>query len=81
MLLLPCLPIVMIKFPFRVSHTVLLWFRVMVMPRLLSRATLFLTFPPPPPLLFFALDRPCMLAAAADALLGVNNSDLLVLHL
>jgi hypothetical protein len=30
-LLLLRLPTVMTKFPFRVSHTVLLWFRVMVM--------------------------------------------------
>jgi hypothetical protein len=36
MLLLPCLPTVMTKFLFGVSPTVLLWFRVLVMPRFLT---------------------------------------------
>jgi hypothetical protein len=36
-LLLPRLPTVMMKFPFRIFHTVLLWFRVMVKLRFLSR--------------------------------------------
>jgi hypothetical protein len=39
----------------------------------------FLAFPPPPPLLLFALNLPCRLAAVADALLAVVNSDLLLL--
>jgi hypothetical protein len=68
MLLLPCLPTVMMTFPFRVSHTVLLWFRVMVMLRFLSHALVLLAVPPPPPLLLFALSLPRRLAAAADAL-------------
>jgi hypothetical protein len=58
MLLLPLLPTVMTKFSFRMSHTVLIWFCVMVM-----------------------LNLPCRLAAVADALLGMVNSDLLLLLL
>jgi hypothetical protein len=81
MLLLPHLPTVMTTFSFRVSHTVLLWFCVMVMLRLFSRAAEFLAFPPPPPILLLALNLPCRLAAMADALLGTNNSDLLLLLL
>jgi hypothetical protein len=85
MLLPPRLPTVMMKFPFHVSNTVLLWFRVMVhvMLRFLSRAPVFLAFPPPPPLIFFALNLPCRLMAAADALSGMVDSDmrlLLLLH-
>jgi hypothetical protein len=38
-------------------------------------------FPPPPPLLLFALNLPCRLAAVADALLVMVNSDLLHLLL
>jgi hypothetical protein len=53
----------------------------MVMLRFLSRAPEFLAFPPPPPLLLFALNLPCRLAAAADALSGMVNSDLLLLLL
>jgi hypothetical protein len=49
MLLLPHLPTVLMKFPLRDSHTVLLWFRVMVMLRFLSRTPVFLAFPPPLP--------------------------------
>jgi hypothetical protein len=45
----PRLPTVMMKFPFRVSPTVLLWFRVMVMLRFLSSALVFHAFPRPPP--------------------------------
>jgi hypothetical protein len=41
----------------------------------------FLAFPPPPPLLLFALNLPCRLAATADALSGMVNSDLLLLLL
>jgi hypothetical protein len=78
MLLLPCLPTVMLKFPFCISHTVLLWFRVMVMLRLFSRAPVFLAFPPPPPLLLFALNLPCRLAAAALSVMV--HSDLLLLR-
>jgi hypothetical protein len=79
MLLLPCLPTVMMKFPFRASHTVLLWFRVMVMLRFLFRAPVFLAFRPPPPLQLFALNLPCRLAAAANALSSMVNSNLLLL--
>jgi hypothetical protein len=59
----------------------MLWFRVMVMLMFLSRAPVFLAFPPPPPLLLFALNLPCRLAAAADALSGMVDSDLLLLLL
>jgi hypothetical protein len=43
----------------------------------------FLAFAPPlpPPLLLLALNLPCRLAAVADALLNMVNSDLLLLHL
>jgi hypothetical protein len=81
MLLLPRRLTVMMKFPFRVSHTALLWFRVMVMLRFLSCAPVFLAFPPPPPLLLFAPNLPCRLAATADALSGMDNSNLLLLLL
>jgi hypothetical protein len=79
MLLLPRLPTVMMKFSFHVSHTVLLWLCVIVMLRFLSRTPVFLAFPPPPPLLLFALNLPCRLAAVADALLGMVNSNFLLL--
>jgi hypothetical protein len=46
------------------------------MQRFLSRALVCLAFPPPHPLLLFALNLPCRLAAAADALSGMVNSDL-----
>jgi hypothetical protein len=45
------------KFPFRTSHTALLWFRVMEMLRHFH-ARVFLVFSPPPPLLLFALNLP-----------------------
>jgi hypothetical protein len=51
----------------------------MVMLQFLSRAPVFLAFPAPPPLLLFALNLPCRLAAAADALLVMVNTDLLLL--
>jgi hypothetical protein len=70
MLLLPRLLTVTMKFPFRVSHTALLWFRVMVRLMFLALAQVFLAFPPPPPLLVFALNLPCRLAAAVNALSG-----------
>jgi hypothetical protein len=60
---LPRLPTVMTMFSFRVSHTVLFCFCVMVMLRFPFRAPVFLAFPPPPPLLLFALNLPCRLAA------------------
>jgi hypothetical protein len=69
------------KVPFRILHTLLFWFRVMVMLRFLSCAPVFLAFPPPPSLLLFALNLPCRLAAAADALSSMVNSDLLLLLL
>jgi hypothetical protein len=53
----------------------------LVMLRFLSRAPVFLAFPPLPPLLLFALNLPCKLAATADALTGMVNSDLLLLQL
>jgi hypothetical protein len=81
MLLLPRSPTVMTKFSFRTSHTVLLWFCVIVMLRFLSRALVFLAFPPPPTLILFARNLPCRLAAVADALLGTINSDMLLLLL
>jgi hypothetical protein len=78
MLLLPPLPTVLTKFSFHLSRIVLLWFCVIVMLRFLSRTPVFLAFPPPPPLLLFALNVPCRLAAVADALSGMVNSDLLL---
>jgi hypothetical protein len=51
----------------------------MVMLMLFSRALVFLAFPLPPPLLLFALNLPCWLTAVADALLGMDNSYLLLL--
>jgi hypothetical protein len=78
-LLLPRLSRVMTKPPFCLSHTVLLWFRVMVMQRFLSCAPAFLTFPPSPPLLLFALSLPHRLAA--DALSGMVNTGFLLLLL
>jgi hypothetical protein len=51
----------------------------MVMLRFPSRSAEFLTFPPPPPFLLFALNLPCRLAAVANALLGMVNSDYLLL--
>jgi hypothetical protein len=53
---LPRTPTEMTKFPFHVSHTTLIWFRVMVM--LLYHALVFLAFPPPPPVLLFAPNLP-----------------------
>jgi hypothetical protein len=50
----------------------------MVMPRLLSCASVFRAFTPPPPLLLFTLHLPRGLAAAA--LLGVVNTDVLLLR-
>jgi hypothetical protein len=47
--------------------------------RFLFRAPVFLAFPPPPPFLLFAINMPRRLAAVADALLGMVNSDLLLL--
>jgi hypothetical protein len=81
MLLLSCLPTEMMKSPFRISHTVPLCIRVMVMLRFLSRIPVFLAFPPPPPLLLFALNLPCRLVAVADALSDMVNSDLHLLLL
>jgi hypothetical protein len=79
LLLLPCLPTVMMKFPFGVSYTALLWVRVMEMLRFLFCAKVFLVFTPPPPLLVFDLNLPCRLVAAADAFLGMVYTDLLLL--
>jgi hypothetical protein len=79
LLLLPRLSTMPMKFPFCVSHTVLLWFRVMVMLRFLSRPPVFLALRPP--FLLFALNLPSRLAAAADAHSGMVKSDLLRLLL
>jgi hypothetical protein len=75
-LLLPRLTIVNIKFPVRVPHTFLLWFRDMVMLRFLSCAHVCLAYTSPPPLRLFTLHLPCRLAAAADAPSDVFNTDL-----
>jgi hypothetical protein len=45
----------------------------------LSCARVFLAIPPPLPLLLLALDLPCRLAAAANALSGMVNTALLLL--
>jgi hypothetical protein len=80
-LLLPRLLTKMMKFLFRVSHAVLLCFRVMVMLRILFRAPVFLTFPPSPFLLLCDFNLPRRLAAVADALSGIVNTNLhLLLH-
>jgi hypothetical protein len=75
-LLLPHLLTVPMTFPFRVSPTALPWFRVLVMLRFLLCTKAFLALAPPLPLLLFAVNLPFMLAAAADALSGVLNTDL-----
>jgi hypothetical protein len=80
-LLLPRLPTVMKKFPSCPSHLVLLWCRVMVMLRFLSRAPVSFAFPHPPPLQVFTLNLPRRLAAAADALSDMVDTDLLFLLL
>jgi hypothetical protein len=83
--LLPRLPTVMMNFPFHVSYIVLLWFLVMVMLRFLPCAPAFLAFAPLLPLLLFALNLlfalrlPRKLAATADALSGMVDTDLLLL--
>jgi hypothetical protein len=53
----------------------------MVMLRFLSRARVFLAFRPPPPVLLFVFNLPHRLAAAADALSGMDNTDMLLLLL
>jgi hypothetical protein len=78
MLRLPHLQAVMIKFPFRNFHPVLVWFRVSVMSRFLFDSLCFLFFPLlPVPL--FDLDLPRKLVG--DATLGMFNIDLLLLLL
>jgi hypothetical protein len=72
---LPRLPTVTMTFPFYVSHMFLLWFHIMVMLLFLPCDPAFLAFAIPLPLLFFAL----RLAAAANARLGMVNTDLLLL--
>jgi hypothetical protein len=67
---------VMMKFPFRVVHPVLLWFRVKVMMRFVFRALRFLV---PPPLLVPSFALPCR--PVADALLDVVKFDFLILLL
>jgi hypothetical protein len=59
MLLLSRLPTVMTKFSFRVSHTMLLWFCVMVMLRFLSRVPVFLALPFLLPLPFHCSSSTC----------------------
>jgi hypothetical protein len=53
----------------------------MVMLRFLSRAPVFLAFRPPPSVLLFVFNLPHRLAAAADALSGMDNTDMLLLLL
>jgi hypothetical protein len=65
----------MMKFPFHVSHIVLLWFHVMVILRFLPCAPAFLAFAPPLPLLMSALNLPRRLEAMADALSGMANTN------
>jgi hypothetical protein len=48
--------------------------------RFLSHAQVFVAFPLPPTLLLLALNLPCRLAAAADALSGIVSPDLLLLQ-
>jgi hypothetical protein len=85
LLLLPGLPTVMTKFPFHVSHIVLLWVHVMGTLQFLPWAPAFLAFAPPLSLLWFALDLlfACNLSrrleAAADALSGMVITDWLLL--
>jgi hypothetical protein len=79
MLLPPLLPTVTMKFPFCDSPTILLWFHVLVMLKLLSCAQPFLALTPPLPLLLFALNLPRRLAAASAALSGMVNTDVLLL--
>jgi hypothetical protein len=71
-MMIQCLSTVMMKVPGSCYVN-------MVLLRFLSRAPVFLAFPPPPPLLLLALNLPCRLAAAADALSGMVISDLLLL--
>jgi hypothetical protein len=71
---------VMTKFILRSSHRAAL-FCVIVMLRFISGSPVFLASPPPPPLLLFALNLPCRLAAVANALFGMVNSELLRLLL
>jgi hypothetical protein len=74
-LLLTRLWMVMRKSPSCISHTILLWFGVMVMLRFLSRALVFRAFPPT--LRLFALYLPRRLAGAAYK--GMDNSGVLFL--
>jgi hypothetical protein len=78
-LLLPLLPTVMMKFPFRVSHTILLWFRVLVLLRFLSRTPVFLAFLLHLPSYWSPLTCPGGMAAVADAPSGMVNTDMLFL--
>jgi hypothetical protein len=80
-LLLPLLLTVKMNFLFGVSRAVLLCLCVLVMLQFLSCAPVFLAIPPPSPLLLVALNLPRRLVAAADALLGMVNTDLLLLLL
>jgi hypothetical protein len=85
MLLLPPMPTVSMKFPFRTLHIIMLWFHVTMMLRVLPCVPAFLAFAPPQPLLVcdlvFALNLPFRLAGPADALSGVIYIGLLLLLL
>jgi hypothetical protein len=65
------------KFPSLVSHTFLLCFRFVMMPRFLSRAPMLLSIPPPHrPIV---CPQPALQAGSlADALSGMVHSDLLL---
>jgi hypothetical protein len=74
----PHLQTVMMKFPFRGFHPVLVWFRSTVMLRFLFHALCFLV-PPPFPVHLFAFHLACRLVAVADALLAMLKLDLRLL--
>jgi hypothetical protein len=78
-LLPPRLLTVMMKFSFRVSHIVVLWFYVVVMLWFLPCPSLSHIYSSTSPPLVRPLNLPCSLAALADALSGMVNADLLLL--
>jgi hypothetical protein len=79
MLQLPRLLTPIMKFPFCVLYTILLWFRVTMIMRFLSRAQGLLDFTPSLPLPLFVLNLYRRPAAVADALSGMVNMDVLLL--
>jgi hypothetical protein len=69
---------VIMKFPFRSFHPVLVWFRATVMLRFLFHALCFLV-PPPFPVHLFAFHLACRRVAVANALLAMLKLDLRLL--